>query len=93
MARKPMVTRTFKTLQASVMVCDTTNGKVETKDFDFPRVIDDKQIIKSIKSTLNEWVVPVKVVSKVENEVLYGMTEEDFMRLATVLPPRTVTEE
>lgn len=93
MARKPMVTRTFTTLSVSVMVCDTVTGTVETRNFDFPRVIDDKQIIKSVKSILDECVVPVKVLSRVENEVLYGMSEEDFMRLATVLPPRTVTEE
>jgi hypothetical protein len=52
-------------------------------------ISDEKTMMKSIKEQLEtETFKPVHITSAHENETLYGITEEDFIKLAKVLPPR-----
>lgn len=55
---------------------------------------DDEALLKKVKEVLEtETFKPVHVVSKEEIETLYGMSEQEFIEHAKVLPPRTVSEE
>lgn len=95
MARAPMVTRTIKTTNATLMCVDTETAEVSNIDVVLPRTFeDDNAILKAAKKhheTDTNKVVAV-VASSVA-ETLYGMSESDFIAHAKPLPPRTVTAD
>lgn len=97
MARVPMVTRTIVATKAIVMCLDVEAGEPLNKEVTVPRTYkDDEALMKKVKPLLEtETVKAVHVVSKEEIETLYGMTEQEFIEHAEVLPPRTAgnTEE
>ena len=94
MARERMVTRTVVTVNYTVMVVDTGSNTVENVTVSIPSgdALTDKAKDKAIKASLPEGKLFVQVVSQTTTEVLYGMSESDFIRLAKVLPPRTQVE-
>ena len=50
--------------------------------------------MKHVKAVLeNENVKPVHVLSTEEVETLYGMSEQEFITLAKIMPPRTTAKE
>lgn len=95
MARVPMVTRTLTTTKVNVMCLDIETGEPCNKSVVVPRTYkDDETLLKKVKEVLEtETLKPVHVVSKEEIETLYGMSEQEFIEHAKVLPPRTVSEE
>lgn len=90
MARERMVTRTVVVTVAEVMCLDVTTAQVEIKDIEISGSFDTKEsILKSIKKLHETDTYKCVAVQEVtEKEVLYGMKEIDFIRLAKVLPPR-----
>ena len=94
MARVPMVTRTITTTKATVMCLDVTKGEPFTEVFPLPRTYkDDKALLKQvIKMYETDTVKPVHIVSVEEVETLYGMTEQEFIEQAKILPPRATAE-
>lgn len=92
MARIPMVTRTVKATKVNVLCLN-----IETAE-PFNEVVTisgtfkaEKDLMKSVEKMLNtETVKAVHVVDTEEVETLYGMTEQKFIELAEVLPPRNV---
>lgn len=98
MARIPMVTRTIITTKANVLCLDIEKGEPFNKVVTLPRTYkDDKALMKQVSKVIdNESQKAVHVVDKEEVETLYGMTEQEFIELARVLPPRgsnTATDE
>lgn len=95
MARIPMVTRTITTTKTNVMCLDIESGEPCNKQVVVPRTYkDDEALLKKVKPVLEtETLKPVHIVGKEEIETLYGMTEQEFIKHAEVLPPRTVSEE
>lgn len=97
MARVPMVTRTIVTTKANVLCLDIVAGEPFNKVVTLPRTYkDDKALMKQVSKVVdNETMKAVHVVDKEEVETLYGMTEQEFIELAKVLPPRsnTATDE
>lgn len=95
MARVPMVTRTITTTKVNVMCLDIEAGEPCNKIVIVPRTYkDDETLLKKVKEVLEtETLKPVHVVGKEEIETLYGMTEQEFIERAKVLPSRTVSEE
>lgn len=95
MARIPMVTRTIKTTKAIVMCLDIESGEPCNKSVVVPRTYkDDESLLKKVEEVLEtETLKPVHIVSKEEIETLYGMTEQEFIEQAKVMPPRTPSEE
>lgn len=95
MARIPMVTRTITTTKAIVMCLDIESGEPCNKSLVVPRTYrDDEALLKKVKEVLEtETLKPVHIVGKKEIETLYGMTEQEFIEHAKVLPPRTISEE
>lgn len=91
MARVPMVTRTISTTKAVVMCVDVEAGEPFNKVVSVPRTYKDKEsLLKVVKSVIEtETIKAVHIVDKTEIETLYGMTEQEFIEHATVLPERT----
>ncbi len=90
MARVPMVTRTIVTTKCNVLCLDIVNGEPFNKDIILPRTYkDEKSLMKQVSKVIdNDTQKSVHVVHQEEIETLYGMTEQQFIELATVLPPR-----
>ena len=95
MARVPMVTRTITTTNAKVLCVSIAENKTFEQEVALPRTYkDEKTLMKQVKAVLeNENVKPVHVISTEEVETLYGMSEQEFIQLAKILPPRTANSE
>ena len=95
MARKPMVTRTLLTTKANVMCLNILSGEAENKVVTVPRTYkDDKALLKAVTPIVEaeENIKAVHIVHSEVIETLYGMTEQEFMERAVVLPPRGTNE-
>lgn len=90
MARVPMVTRTIVATKVNVMCLDVQSGEPCNKVVTVPRTYkDDEALMKKVRPLLEtETLKAVHIVDKEEIETLYGMTEQDFIQYAKVLPPR-----
>lgn len=90
MARKPMVTRTIQATKIVALCCDIESGECFNKDATLPRTYkDEKHLMPAVEAALN--TPTCKAVHVVHTEVcetLYGMDEAEFIKHATVLPPR-----
>lgn len=95
MARERMVTRTVSTTTVDVLVINIVTAEVGTKSYILGQnmVKDEKTMLNNAQKMLDDetgttiWkCVAIKNI-KVE-ETLYGMTEQDFLKYAKVLPPR-----
>ena len=98
MARAPQVTRTIQTTHCNVLCMDIENREPCNKDIVLPRTYkDEKSLLKAVKKVVEtDTLKPVQVVSSMVQETLYGMSEQDFIAHATILPPRkdyTISEE
>lgn len=93
--RKPMVTRTITTTEVELLCVDIEKSETLTKTVTLPRTYkDEKSILKRISENgALDSVKPVHVISTTTHETLYGMTEDEFINTAKVLPPRGTTEE
>ena len=90
MARAPQVTRTIQTTHCNVMCLDVVAGEPCNKEVVLPRTYKDEQaMLKAAKKVVEtETIKAVHVVSSMVQETLYGMSEQDFIEHATILPPR-----
>lgn len=95
MARVPMVTRTITTTKAIVMCVDVEVGEPFNKEVTVPRTYKDSEsLLKTVKPIIEtETLKAVYIVDKTEIETLYGMTEQEFIEHASVLPERTTKPE
>lgn len=95
MARQPQVTRTIITTKAKVLCMDIAAAQPVEREVTLPRTYkDEKALMKQIAIALADDtnIKAVAVRSTEEVETLYGMTEQEFIAHAKVLPPRTNTE-
>ena len=92
MARIPMVTRTIVTTTAEVMCLDVSTGTPVTQEVSVPRTYkNDADLLKKVQSVIDtDTFKAVHIKSSKEVETLYGMTEDEFIQYAKVLPPRNV---
>ena len=90
MARVPMVTRTIVATKANVMCLDVQAGEPFNEVVTVPRTYKDNEaLLKKVKSLIEtDTVKAVHIVDSEEIETLYGMTEQEFIQYAKVLPPR-----
>ena len=95
MARVPSVTRTIQTTRANVLCIDLSTEQPFTQSVILPRTYkDERSMLKKIKPMLeNETVMVVHVQNFTVESTLYGMTEEEFIKAAEILPPRKANEE
>jgi hypothetical protein len=87
--RERMVTRTVTQTTAKVMCLNVTTAEVTINEYTIGGTYTEVDLLKKCKKLFetDEFKVLHIESSKVE-EILLGMAEEDFIRYATVLPPR-----
>lgn len=90
MARTPMVTRTIQTTKANVLCLNIVEGEPFNKVVTLPRTYKDENAMLKVISKMvdNDEVKAVHVVDSYVEETLYGMTEQRFIELAQIMPPR-----
>ena len=91
MARVPSVTRTIDTTTVTVLCLNVVEGEPFNKTITLPRTYkDEKALMKKVSAVIdNETEKAVHIVESHVDSTLYGMSEEKFIELAEVLPPRT----
>ena len=89
--RERMVTRTVASVDYVCMTVNTETRKVEDLTINIPNgaTMTEKARVKAIAETIPKGNTFVQVISETVKETLYGMSEEQFIKLAKVLPPRT----
>ena len=92
MARKRMVTRTIKFTTVKATVYDSASNEMKTVEYKLSGELSTDDAIKVITKEHKE-VRPLKVTEVTVQEELYGMSEEKFIELADILPPRTKVSE
>ena len=94
MARERMITRTVNSTVFDCMVVNSTSKQVETITVTISSAdtMAEKALDKAIRSNIPAGKLFVQTISSKQVETLYGMTEQEFIKLAKVLPPRTKTE-
>lgn len=90
MARTPMITRTVTTTKAKVLCINLEDEKPFVQEVVLPRTYkDERSMLKRIKPLIESDTVKVVHVQSTETvETLYGMSEQQFIDTATILPPR-----
>lgn len=93
--KKPMVTRTILTTEVTVLCLDLIKAEPFNKTVTLPRTYkDEKAMMKKVSAIIdNDEVKAVHVVDTKVNETLYGMTEDQFISMAEVLPSRIKTAD
>ncbi len=91
MANVKMVTRTIEQTTAEVMCVDTNTAQVTINTYTIGGAYTDEDLLKKLKKLFEvDGIVLVKIESQETDQLLLGMTEEDFIRYAKVLPPRQI---
>lgn len=94
MARKRMVTRTVMQTTAEVMTLDVTTAEVQVQSYDIGGQYTDDELLKKLQNLFQTDILKlVHIESQERKELLLGMDEEDFIKLAKVLPPRNTSKE
>ena len=90
MARKRMVTRTVQTTEAFILALDVESAEPQNIKVLLAGTFKDKaSILKSAKKVAEtDTLKLVEVVGAEIHEDLYGMSEEDFIKMAQKLEPR-----
>ena len=89
-----MITRTIMTTKVNVLCIDIQSAEPFNKVVTFPRTYkDDKKLLKKVEEVVNtDDVKAAHIVDKEEIEILYGMSEQNFIDRAAVLDPATRKE-
>ena len=95
MARERMVTRTVTATQVTALCLNIETAEPFNKDVTLSGTFKDKQSVeRAVKKVIdNDTEKCVTVVEYHETETLYGMSEQNFIELAKVLPPRRASEQ
>lgn len=95
MAREPMVTRTITATKITALCLNIETAEPFNKEVTISGTFkDEKSMMKAAEKLLNtETEKAVHIVSSEEIEILYGMTEQEFIQKAKVLPPRPKKEK
>ena len=88
MAKERMVTRTIEVTTYSVMTLNIETAEPLVIDYKITGTVnaDPLRYLKKLYET--DTLKLVAITSEERETALYGMTEQDFIRLAEVLPPR-----
>ncbi len=95
MARVPQVTRTIMTTNVVVMCANIKEGKLESVELTLPRTFkDEKSLLKAAQGAIADSNLKVVAINSTNVvETLYGMSEQKFIELADIMPPRKVYEK
>lgn len=89
MARERMVTRTVTQTTVKVMCLNVTIAEVTINEYTIGGTYTEDELLRKCKSLFEtDELKLVHIEASFVSEILLGMTEEDFIRYAIVLPPR-----
>lgn len=92
MARKRMVTRTIEQTTAKVMTLNVVTAEVTITPYTISGELTGDVLLKALQDTYQtDTMKLVHVLESTVESVLYGLEEEEFIKLAKVLPKRYVT--
>lgn len=91
MARKAMVSRTIASTLATVLVADLKTEKVQDEVIEVAGTFNsDAKLLEAVSETLDPATSKAIYVKSAEvKETLLGMYEDDFIKQAIVLDPKT----
>ena len=90
MARKRMVTRTAKETVFTVKAINVDTDDINVVEIAVSSMLPAKKQAQAVQEKLKTLSLAyMKTVTVTERETLYGMPEDQFLALATVLPPRS----
>lgn len=94
MSRIKMVTRTIESTEITALCMDILNAEPCNKTITLSGTFkDNKAIEKAARKEIDTEIFKfVSLVNVEKKEALYGMTEQEFLSYAKVLPPRTSAE-
>ena len=94
MARERMVTRTVNVTVCETICMDVVNVDTQIRDLELSGIYkDEKELLKALKKSYEtDTYKVVAIQTKTEKEILYGMKEIEFIKMATILPPRFAKE-
>lgn len=88
MAKERMVTRTIEVTTYSVMTLNIETAEPLVVDYKITGTVNVDPL-KHLKKLYETDTLKLVAITGEERETaLYGMTEQDFIRLAEVMPPR-----
>lgn len=82
-----MVTRTITSTKAKATVYNIEKDEIQTLEYKLSGELSADDALKAITKEHAD-VRPLKVTEVEVQEELYGMSEEKFLELAEILPPR-----
>lgn len=89
MAREKMITRTTTQTTAEIMCLNILTAEVSIETYTIGGTLSEDELLKKLRHVYETAAFKLVAVQKLETEtLLLGMTEEDFIKYATVLPPR-----
>lgn len=89
MARTKMVTRTIEQTTARAMCLRVDTAEVSIEEYTIGGAPDNNELLKKLKAIYETDNFKVVAIKDTYTETkLLGMTEEDFIKYAEVLPPR-----
>lgn len=87
MARKRMITRNITSTKVKATVYNIEKDETQTLEYKLSGELSADDALKAIIKEHKE-VRPLKVTEVEVQKELYGMSEEKFLELAEILPPR-----
>ena len=91
MKKERMVTRTVNATKVEVMYLTISNAFVGTSTYTLTGKLDKENALQVVKEQYEtDEFKPVAVVAIKTDELLYGMTEQQFIENANILPSRKV---
>lgn len=91
MARQRMITRTFDLTIGECMCVDVPTQQVRNIEYKiFGMYNDSAKLLEAVKSAYETDTFKVVMINSAQvGEILMGMTEQEFLSTAHILPPRT----
>lgn len=88
------VTRTIITNAYTVICMNTETAEVSHETYNLSDLLDNEKAVKILRKAHETETHKLVAVESVETfEHLYVMSEEDFMKYATALPPRKLSNK
>ena len=93
--KEKMVTRTVKMTRVEMLIFNKETNETFDKVFEIPKKSREKEILKAINEIIGEGFKALTILSQEPFEKMYGMSENEFLRLASELDDkrRIITAE
>lgn len=93
--KEKMVTRTVKMVRVEMLIFNKGTNETFNRVFEIPKKSCEKEILKAINEIIGVGFKALTILSQEPFEKMYGMTENEFIRIASELDDkrRIITTE